>query len=407
MQVCRNVPAYNDYPGQALQRMQHAPVFNIDLPTFQANPYPILEIMRRTAPVAWVPQLDAILITRHVDITACEKRVEVFSSEQPAGLMTRLMGHNMMRKDGEAHQHERNIIKPGLSPKTVRHEWTRIFQNHVDKLLDSLAKRRQAELVSELAMPLSAEALKSLTGLTRVEASAIDHWSQSMIDGISNFTGDPEVEAQCQQATSAIDAAIDAHLADLKQLADYSLLALMQQAEQPLDNIRANIKLAISGGQNEPRDVIAGAVHALLTHPVQLASILAGECTWRQAFDEYVRWISPIGMSPRRIAQEYTLDNVLLEPEDKVFFMFSSANRDETVFDNPDAFEITRNTRAHIAFGVGPHFCIGAAASRALIADVALPSIFNRFPDLAIDPSQPIREEGWAFRGLLNLPVTW
>lgn len=91
----------------------------------------------------------------------------------------------------------------------------------------------------------------------------------------------------------------------------------------------------------------------------------------------------------------------------KSFFMFSSANRDEAVFNNPDAFDITRNTRAHIAFGVGPHFCIGAAASKSLIADVALPSILNHFPDLAIDPSQPIREGGWAFRGLLNLPIIW
>lgn len=387
--------------------MKNAPVVDIDLQSFWRNPYPALESMRREAPVAYVPQLDAVLLTRHRDITACEKQIDVFSSDQPAGLMNRLMGQNMMRKDGEAHQKERKVIMPALSPKVVRQEWTRCFRSHADKLLATLSLQGEADLVTELAMPLSAEALKSLTGLLDVDANSFDQWSQNMIDGISNYAGDKTVEARCHAATTAIDAAIDRQLDRLQQVPDYSLLSVMLQADMPLHSIRANIKLTISGGQNEPRDVIAGTAWALLTHPDQLASIQAGKTSWQQAFDEYIRWISPIGMSPRRIARETTLNDVLLEPGDKVFFMFSSANRDERVFDNPDVFDITRNTRAHIAFGVGPHFCIGAAASKALIADVALPTLFKNLQDIAIDPSQPVEFGGWAFRGLLNLPVQW
>ena len=387
--------------------MKNAPVVDIDLQSFWSDPYPALENLRREAPVAYVPQLDAVLLTRHCDITTCEKQIDVFSSDQPAGLMNRLMGQNMMRKDGEAHQKERKVIMPALSPKVVRQEWTRCFQTHADKLLATLSPQGEADLVTELAMPLSAEALKSLTGLLDVDASSFDQWSQNMIDGISNYAGDAAVEARCHAATTAIDAAIDRQLDRLQQAPDYSLLSVMLQADMPMHSIRANIKLTISGGQNEPRDVIAGAAWALLTHPDQLASIQAGDATWQQAFDEYIRWVSPIGMSPRRIARETTLNNVLLEPDDKVFFMFSSANRDERVFDNPDVFDITRNTRAHIAFGVGPHFCIGAAASKALIADVALPTLFKHLQDVAIDPSQPVEFGGWAFRGLLNLPVVW
>ena len=76
----------------------------------------------------------------------------------------------------------------------------------------------------------------------------------------------------------------------------------MHDAGMPMDSLRANIKLAISGGQNEPRDAIAGAVWALLTHPDQLALVEAGKASWMQVFDEYTRWLSPIGMSPRRVA---------------------------------------------------------------------------------------------------------
>ena len=108
---------------------------------------------------------------------------------------------------------------------------------------------------------------------------------------------------------------------------------------------RANIKLAISGGQNEPRDAIAGSAWALLTHPNQLAMIQSGEATWLQAFEEYARWISPIGMTPRRVAKNDTDCGVTFNLDERVFFMFGSGNRDEDHFENPDQYDITRNTR--------------------------------------------------------------
>ena len=93
--------------------------------------------------------------------------------------------------------------------------------------------------------------------------------------------------------------------------------------------------------------------------------------------------------------------------DDRVFLMFGSANRDEAHFDHADRFDLTRDTGKSIAFGAGPHFCAGAAASRAMIADVALPSIFGRLKALRLDETEPVRIGGWAFRGLFNLPVVW
>jgi cytochrome P450 len=168
---------------------------------------------------------------------------------------------------------------------------------------------------------------------------------------------------------------------------------------------RANIKLAISGGQNEPRDAIAGTAWALLTHPDQLAMIGAGNATWLQAFEEYARWISPIGMSPRRVAKADTTCGVTFDVDDRVFFMFGAANRDEDHFTNPDTYDLMRSTRAALSFGAGPHFCAGAAASRALIADVALPRLFSALPDLHLTGDTPF--EGWAFRGPTAMPVAW
>ncbi|MDF0602936.1 cytochrome P450 [Psychromarinibacter sp. C21-152] len=385
--------------------MSTAPVYNIDPAAFLADPYPDLAKMRADGPVWQVPQLGATLFVRRDDIFEQEKRIDVFSSYQPEGLMTVLMGENMMRKDGPDHAAERKATFPAFSPRTVRDSWTAQFRARTQEVLDRLAPKGGCDLVADYAMPVSAEALKAITGLANMDWREMDRVSQGMIDGIANYGGDPSVEAHCHDCTASIDAHIDARLEELRDHPDTSLLSVQVEAGLPMDSVRANVKLAISGGQNEPRDAIAGAAWALLTHPEQLAMIRDGSATWRDAFEEYARWISPIGMSPRRVARADTVQKVAFEPEERVFFMFGSGNRDERVFDAPEVFDITRDTGPSLAFGAGPHFCAGAAASRAMISEVALPMLFDRFPDLAIDGEVPFA--GWAFRGPLKMPVRW
>ncbi len=387
--------------------MSNAPRYDIDVQVFWADPYPDLARMRRQAPIAFVPQLGSTVFTRRDDIFTQEKRIDVFSSHQPNGLMNVLMGHNMMRKDGQAHMSERAQMFPSVSPRVVRETWLRKFQEHADRILDELAPKGEADLVKAFALPLSAECLKDITGLTNMRYQDMDAWSQAMIDGIANYTGDKEVEARCHAATAGIDAAIDDMIPVVSKHPNTSILSVLLASRQNIDSIRANIKLAISGGQNEPRDAISGTTWALLTHPAQLQLVREGKAKWIDVFEEYTRWIAPIGMSPRRVARPCSYGGVDFEPEDRVFFMFGSANRDEACFDAPERFDITRDTSKSIAFGAGPHYCAGAFASRAMVADVALPSLFARLEGLHLDDRAPIRIVGWAFRGLLNLGVAW
>jgi cytochrome P450 len=387
--------------------MSNAPHFDIDVSAFWADPYPDLAKMRQQTPIAYVPQLGSTVFTRRNDIFSQEKRIDVFSSHQPAGLMNTLMGHNMMRKDGEAHIAERTAMFPSVSPRTVRDTWRRQFQAHADRILDELSPLGRADLCKAFALPLSAECLKDITGLTNMRYQDMDAWSQAMIDGIANYSGNKEVEARCHAATAGIDAAIDDMVPVVMKFPNQSILSVLLATRQPMESVRANVKLAISGGQNEPRDAISGTIWALLTHPHQLALVRQEKAKWIDVFEEYARWIAPIGMSPRRVAKRWSYGGVDFAPEDRVFFMFGSANRDESCFEKPELFDITRDTQKSIAFGAGPHYCAGAFASRAMVADVALPSIFARLGGLRLDHSQPVRIGGWAFRGLLNLPVTW
>ena len=385
--------------------MSNAPVFEIDPQAFRADPYPALARMRAEAPIAYVPQLGATLLTRRETVFTQEKRIETFSSEQPGGLMNELMGVNMMRKDGAAHLAERKAAFPAFSPRTVRDHWKTAFEAAADDLLNDLVPKGAADLVADYAMPLCGHALRAITGLTNMTWQEMDRVSQGMIDGIANYAGDPEVEARCHDCTASIDAHIDARLEAVRATPDPSLLSVQIEAGLPMESVRANIKLAISGGQNEPRDAIAGAAWALMTHPDQRALVERGAVGWVDVFSEYARWISPIGMSPRRIARRDTIEGVTFDPEDRAFLMFGSANRDEAVFDAPDRFDVTRDTSPAIPFGAGPHFCAGAAASRALVAEVALPKLFARLPGLRLAGEAPFT--GWAFRGPRRVPAAW
>lgn len=390
--------------------MSDAPVVNVDLAEMWDDPYPTLARMRAETPICFVPEMGATLLTKRDDIHACEKNVAIFSSDQPGGLMNVLMGKNMMRADGDAHRKERFVYYPAISPRKVQATWMDQFATIAEAVLDDFAATDtgDADLVGGYATAMSGESLKVMTGLTNITYREMDSWSQAMIDGISNYGGDSAIEARCHEATASIDAAIDERLVHLRSKPDHSLLSVMVESPMPLDNVRANIKLTISGGQNEPRDAIAGATWALLMHPEQLAMARSGEVSWLQVFEEYCRWISPIGMSPRRIAAEHTYGGVRFDADERVFLMFASANRDEDHFSEPNTFDARRDTTAALAFGAGPHFCAGAAASRAMVGEVALPRLFARLPNLRLsNPEEEAKFGGWAFRGPLEARVRW
>ena len=380
--------------------MSSAPIYEVDLKKFWENPYPDLKLMRKKNPICFVPQLHSTLFTKRDSIAENEKKIEIFSSVQPDGLMTTLMGENMMRKDGESHQMERKAILPSISPKTVKNIWKKHFIRNTKKILYQMKVKEKGDLIKDFALPVSAEALKTVTGLSNMAFSEMDRVSQGMIDGIANISGDPIVEANCHNCTKSIDEHIDEMLPIIKKSPNHSLLSVQYEAGLSETQNRANIKLAISGGQNEPRDAIAGTIWALLKNKNQFNLILKGKSTWLNAFEEYSRWISPIGMSPRRVEKHVIIEGIEFKKNERIFFMFGSGNRDEDAFENPETFNITRKLNTSLAFGAGPHFCAGAWISRCLIGEVALPLLFEYFPKIKLDHSfGEVSFVGWAFRG--------
>jgi cytochrome P450 len=381
------------------------PVFAPDLKAYYADPQPFLKAARAhdVPSVAQIGTMHAYMITRYADVEAVFQNEDKLSAEHNVERLVSTIGPNLMRKDGEPHRKERMAVNRAFSGRAVAEPWRAHFKRITSEVLDEIAPLGRADMVKDIAMRICAEALIQTTGLTNVTWQEMDRLSQGIMDSVANAAGDPEVAKRGLE----IDADIDRYIDEMVDKADpASLLSALERAGQTIDEIRGNIKVTIGGGQNEPRDALSGAVYAMLAHPDQLALVRDGTFSWSDVFDEYIRWVAPIGSQPRVVIEPFELNGVTFQPGDVVILSLASAIRDERVFRDPDNFDLTRETELkHKAFGFGRHFCGGAHVARGLVADVALPMIFERLKGLRLDGETVFG--GFALRGPLVSPVCW
>lgn len=384
-------------------------VSDITLTDLYDDPYPIYRRLRAEAPVAWIPAANIHLVTRADDLLAIERDFETFPALDTRSLQIKAMGHTLMRKDGDDHKRERTAIEPSFRPGTVANHWTPLFEAIAEDLVSAMEGRGEADLFTEFAAPMASRCLTEILGLTNVAWQDLCVWSQSLMDAVGNYGDDPEVWEKGRIASKAIDDAIDARIPQLRANPDPSVISSMIHAEDPLtlEQIRANVKVIVGGGLNEPRDAACTLIYGLLSNPDQHRQMLAGEIAWRQAFEEAVRWIAPIGLYPRRVAKPAVLSGIQLEPGIAIGLSAGSACRDEAHFDNGENFDVNRERRPHLAFGSGPHFCLGTWVARKQVGEIGVPLVFKRLKNLKLDPGRTPLIGGWVFRGLLSLHVKW
>jgi cytochrome P450 len=382
---------------------------DISVETLMADPYPSFDRIRDLASAVWLDSARINLVTRFDDIVTVERNHAIFASTNPQSLMNKVMGHSLMRKDDEAHQFERKSIEPSFRPGVVKRHWAPVFANIAEGLIDAFATRGTCDLFQDFAAPMASLALIEMLGLKGVRWQDLADWSQFLMDGVGNYQGDPQITERAKRASDSIDAAIDAVIDSHRTDQNPTILSSMTHAENPqsIEQIRANIKVIVGGGLNEPRDAILTCLFGLLQNPDQRAAVMADPSLYAAAFEETVRWVSPIGMYPRRVTQDTVLGDTELKEGDQIGLCVGAANRDRTQFDHPDRFDIHRSRSKHLGFGIGPHFCAGTWVARQMVGDIAVPMIFQRLSKLRLDPDKPVIERGWVFRGPTSLPVVW
>ncbi|MCM5705082.1 cytochrome P450 [Larsenimonas salina] len=389
-----------------------APVADwVEIKTLYDDPYPIYERLRREGGVHWVPSVNRYLITSYEAVIATEHDQETFSANERDSLQIRAMGHSMLRRDDPEHYRERRQWQSVFKPNAVKNVWTQTFhEKGREQLARLIDKGPGSDLVWDFAAPFAAECLKSLLGLYNATAEDLQRWSQTLIDATGNYADDPDVWAAGKRSFDEVDVALDEMLEWHLNNRDHSLISSLLSSpedQMPLEKIRANIKMSIGGGLNEPRDALGVAAWAMLTHPDQRQAAERDPSLWSTVFDETIRWIAPIGLYSRQTTKKTVLAGVELPEGARLGICILSANRDESVWDRADQFDIHREVKPHLAFSKGTHVCLGARAARAQIADVALPLLFNHLNGLKVDPGREPTVGGWVFRGMLSLPVTW
>jgi cytochrome P450 len=386
-----------------------APVIDLDLAELRRDPYPAYARLRRTAPLAWVPSVGRHLLTRYDDIVHAEKLAEVFSSREEGSLLLRTVGPNMLREDDPDHRRLRGAAEPPTRPRQVRDLWAGAFESTAHRLLDRIAARGEADLIADFAEPLAAANLALVLGLRNATADDIADWSRAMMAGNSNYADDPDIWLRAERATRAIEEAVAEIAEKVRREPDGSVISSMVHAAEPvaLTEIQNNVKVIIGGGVNEPRDVFGVGAWALLRRPGVLSRVLGEPALWKRVFEETARWVSPIGMYPRQLTQDYEIAGIELPAGSRVALVIASGNRDESVFERAEEFDIDRPHRPHLAFGGGPHFCMGAWVARHEVSALAWPLVFSRLKGLRLTDDPADHLDGWVFRGLTSLHVTW
>lgn len=380
---------------------------NTSIEGLTLDPYPIYRRMRAESPVVHVASVKRIFLTKAVDTKWVKDNPSLFSSNDPnTPMQPAFQAHTLMRKDGQEHVRERMAMAKAFAPKSIEAHWAPIYSEICGEYLDRLPRGEVVDLFSDLCAPVAARILSHILGMPEASNEEMIFWSQALIDGAGNFGWKPEPFAVSDRANAQMNALFDRLAPRHRAQPNPSAFAIMLNAENPIPDsqIYANLKIAIGGGINEPRDALATMIYGLLTNPDQLEEVRRQQC-WDQVFDEGVRWVAPIQASSRLVTEDTEIRGHVIAKGETVMTIQASANRDEELFEDGENFNVFRKKTAHQAFGSGPHHCSGAHVSRRTVGAIMLPMLFERFPSMTLPDRDAVQWRGFGFRGPINMPV--
>lgn len=379
----------------------------ITLDQLDRDPYPIYRRLRAEAPVLRVKAAGRTLLTKAEDTKYVKDTPEIFSSDDPNTPMKRaFQAHTLMRKDGEAHKRERMAMAPAFAPKVIMNDWMPRYQQIAEEYVARLPRGEVVDLFPALSGPYAARGLAVLLGLDEATDDQMQHWSQALINGAGNFGWKDEPFAISDQANTEMNALMDSLQDRHRANRNNSALSVMLNADDPIEmsQIYSNIKIAIGGGINEPRDALNTIIYGLLTNPDQLEEVKRN-ADWDKSFEEGVRWVAPIQASARLVLEDTEIRGYHIPKGDTVMTIQASACRDEDLYENGEDFIVYRDKNQHQAFGNGPHFCQGTHVARRAVGQVMLPLLFDRFPNMSIPNTEDVIWRGFGFRGPVQIPV--
>ena len=396
---------------------------NIVSAEFKANPFQFLATLRSSEPVYRTTLPDKVktpvwLVTRYEDVNALLKderftknRRSALTSEQIRKLpwvppMFRPLERNMLDLDAPDHTRLRALVHKGFTPRLVERMRERV-QTLADELLEGRARRGEMDLINDYALPLPMTIITEILGVPTEDRDKFHKWSKTVVSLSS-----PNVTLRVIPGVWMFIRYLRRFFKVRRRDPRDDLASALIEAEEAGDKLSedellAMVFLLLIAGHETTVNLIGSGVLALLEHPDQMEKLRTEPSLIKPAVEELLRYTAPVFMSTERYAREdVTLHGVTIPRGDMTFGVIGSANRDETVFENPDTLNITREPNRHLSFGQGIHFCLGAPLAR-MEAQIAINTLLDRMPDLRLKvPPDSLRwRSSMILRGLDSLPV--
>jgi cholest-4-en-3-one 26-monooxygenase len=342
-------------------------------------------------------------IARYDDVLAAERDPRTFSNAGGSRPDTGPLPW-MIDMDGKDHTKRRKLVSAGFTPARVR-----AIEPHLrdicDDLIDRVCERGSCDFVHDLAAPLPMIVIGDMLGVAAADRSEVLRWSDGMLASLS---GDPE---GIETAAAAFGEYVEyAHrmIADRRAEPRDDLFSTLVHAtidgdRLDDDEIVFESLLLLIGGDETTRGVSSGGMEQLLRHPEQRHRVSREEGLLARAVEEMLRWVSPIKEMARTTTAPVEVAGAALPAGAKVLLLYESANFDERHFPEPERFDVEREPNDHLAFGFGPHFCLGAGLARSELRAL-FERVLRRLPELELATDEPLPR---SVTGIERMPVVF
>jgi len=404
--------------------VKHHDVTDLSEPAMFSDPFPRYAQLRTKAPLSRVKSRQLVrggggyLLTRYVDVMTVhtDKRFSsdiVKNSRSGAVIkylprMLRLLTDSMVFKDDPDHKRLRGLVSRAFTPKMVE-QMAADIETIVDSLIDDLAAKGRVDLVDEFATPLPLAVISDMLGVSADDRDAFHRWVKRFAD--SSSAGPIQLLAALPAAQRMLR--LFERITDQRRdVPDDRLISALVRADDEGDQLNdqevlAMIFLLLLAGHDTTANLIGSGTLALLDHPDQLARLREQPELIDLAVEELLRFTSPVTCGAARIALEAVdVADGTIPKGAQVLGMIISANRDETVFADPDTLDLARDPNRHIAFAFGAHYCLGSQLAR-LEGRIALNALIQRFDriELGVPRAELRYKSTQSLRGLRSLPL--
>jgi cytochrome P450 len=328
---------------------------------------------------------------------------ERFSSSIYEHIMGPVMGKTLLEQEGHEHRTSRALVSPLFRAKLLERWRTELVEVVVNELIDRFASSGKADLVREFTFAFPVQVIARLMGLPREDYVRFQQLSIELLSVVYNWDLGVAASATLKKYFGEI-------LTERRRAPEDDLISVLAESEiggERLsdDEIFAFLLLILPAGVETTYRASGNLLVAMLTDPSLLEMVRSNRNIMRGAIEEALRWEPPISTVVRVAKRDCELGGIAIPKGTNVSVSVAAANRDPAHYPNPDQFDPTRKSSAHLTFGAGPHVCLGMPLAR-METMVAINALLDRLPDLHLDPAAPEPViNGVAFRSPAALPV--